>query len=513
MKIGNRLQFTEHHRFYLYRDFSLSALDHKMLTLIYQPMIGAFAASLYQLLYFQVAEGFTGYSPLEPQRKLFLGLGLEMNERGRAFLADQASALEAVGLLQTSRLSVPENDDVVYEYELAAPLTPAEFFRNQHLSMLLRDKVGKFAVISLREAFFVREPDELAGAELQKENISVPFYELFRLNTQVVDYELEQALTEVAPSRPAAAPAGPLPSETAGIPYGEILLRFPRHSGNRAYVERLRGDKDALAQLNYVAYKYSLNAADISRLLDEDGVFGSRGELLIDELQLKAGQLYRQDRKRESERERHLARAAAMSHEGGAAEPLEEYAVEAKDYMEVPPRLAGRCDIHQYNMLMRNEPHTKFLQRFFPGAVPEWIERTYERIDLNYRLPAPVINVLIHYVLGMNESKRVTKTFIEAVVSNMLVQQVDTFEKAVMYVREQVQMEKEKQLRKQSPAGGGAAGARGARSGGARGSARGGLSRKPVIPIVQEKTSSSAAITPEELEEMRRLARKLDGNN
>ena len=37
-------------------------------------------------------------------------------------------------------------------------------------------------------------------------------------------------------------------------------------------------------------------------------------------------------------------------------------------------------------MLMRNEPHTRFLQRFFPGAVPDWIERVFERMDLNYKL-------------------------------------------------------------------------------------------------------------------------------
>ena len=100
--------------------------------------------------------------------------------------------------------------------------------------------------------------------------------------------------------------------------------------------------------------------------------------------------------------------------------------------MEVPKRLEGRCDIHQYNMLMRNEPHTRFLQRFFPGAMPDLIDRTFERIDLNYKLPAAVINVLIHYVIGTNDSQRVTKTFIEAVASNMLLKQVDTFEKAVL---------------------------------------------------------------------------------
>ena len=32
-----------------------------------------------------------------------------------------------------------------------APLGPNEFFRNQHLTLLLRDKVGKFMLLSLRE--------------------------------------------------------------------------------------------------------------------------------------------------------------------------------------------------------------------------------------------------------------------------------------------------------------------------------------------------------------------------
>ena len=76
-----------------------------------------------------------------------------MNEGSRKYLIHQASRLEAVGLLQTSRLGFPDNADVIYEYELVQPLSPAEFFRNIHFTMLLRDKVGKYAVISLRESF------------------------------------------------------------------------------------------------------------------------------------------------------------------------------------------------------------------------------------------------------------------------------------------------------------------------------------------------------------------------
>jgi len=507
MRIGHVLQFTEHHRYYTFRGFSLSPLDLRMLSLIYQPMIGASAISLYQLLYHGVAEGRTGYSAVEPHRMLFLALGLEMNERGRKRLVTDTSRLEAVGLLQTSRLAMPDNDDVVYEYELCAPLSPEEFFRNQHLSLLLRDQIGKYSVIALRESFNSKEPDELAEARWHKENISVPFYEVFRLNTSNVDDELEQALVEVAPSRQPAQ--RPPVSETAGLTVGELLIRFPRGAANRKHVERLRGDEDAMAQLNYVAYKYSLGAADICRLLDEDGVFTPQGELLVDEMQLRANQLYRQDKKREADRQRAMARSGAYADESDDQDEEAEHAVPEELYMAVPKQLEGRCDIHQYNMLMRNEPHTRFLQRYFPGAVPDMIDRTFERIDLNYKLPPAVINVLIHYVIGANDSQRVTKTFIEAVASNMLLKGIDTFEKAIRYVREQQQIEAERDRQ-----GGAAGGRAGASGGGSRGRGRAGgtaASRKPAIPIVSQAEQEGGALSAEKLEELRRLARKLDG--
>ena len=48
-----------------------------------------------------------GYSPLEQQRKLFLLLELEQGERGRKYLIEQSSKLEAIGLLQTTRKFLP----------------------------------------------------------------------------------------------------------------------------------------------------------------------------------------------------------------------------------------------------------------------------------------------------------------------------------------------------------------------------------------------------------------------
>ncbi len=201
MRMKNLLHYTENHRYCVYREFGLSALDELMLGSVYQPMVGAFAVSLYRLLFQHVPVGQIGYSPLEQQRRLFLTLGLEPSEKGRKHLIEQTSKLEAVGLLQTSRLYAPETDDYMYEYEMQPPLAPADFFRTQHLTLLLRDKIGKFAVLSLRESLWSSESAEWSQSSYNKENISIPFYELFELNTHVIDYELEQALSEVSSGR------------------------------------------------------------------------------------------------------------------------------------------------------------------------------------------------------------------------------------------------------------------------------------------------------------------------
>ncbi|MEK4047007.1 helicase DnaB [Paenibacillus sp. FSL H8-0048] len=440
MRMSNLHHFTEHHRYCVSREFGLSQLDGRMLGSVYQPMVGAFAISLYRLLFEHIPAESIGYSGVEQQRRLFMTLGVEPNEKGRKYMVDQASRLEAVGLLQTCRLYAAENDDYMYEYELMPPLSPADFFATQHLTLLLRDKIGKFAVLSLREQFWHREPEEWSGRSMGKENISLPFYDIFELNTHVIDYELEQALAEVASVRQ----PGTTQDAEPNIAYSDIILRFPRESVNRAHVEKLRFDHNQMGVINYVARKYELGPQDVCRLLDEDDVFTPDGEVILDTLQYKASQHFRQDMKRQEKREIAAAkvvslRSAAEEENDPTAVPVEQ-AVEMEFYVEVPPQFLSKCDIHQYNMMLRNEPYTRLLQTFFPGAVPGQLMDIFEKIDLNYKLSGEVINVLIHYLMTMVASggdQRMNRNFVEAIASNMLVKQVNTYEKAVRYIRDQ----------------------------------------------------------------------------
>ncbi|MDB5052635.1 MAG: replication initiation and rane attachment protein DnaB/DnaD family [Bacilli bacterium] len=494
MRITNLHHFTENHRFCIYRDFSLSGLDYRMLSSIYQPMIGAFAISLYMTLYQQLSSEKVGFSPLEQQRKLFFSLELEHGERGRKFFVEQSSKLEAVGLLQTTRRFIESNDDYIYEYQLTQPLAPQEFFKNQHLILLLRDKVGKHMVLFLHEDLVAEEPDEIK--QTNSENLSVPFYELFKLNTQVIDYELEQALYQTAASRQSD---GKLDVTTKGFAYEDIIMRFPRESRNRAFVENIRFRPDQLAAVNIVAKKYHLTLQETCRLLDEDTVFDDEGNLLVDLLQYKANLFYRQVKKREESQDRHVQK---MDEQGRTEEDemQEEKSVEMAFYLDVPTVFQGQCDVHQYNMLLRNEPYTLVLKRFFSqGSVPDGVLDIFEKIDLNYKLHEEVINVLIHFIHADRRSW--AKSSIEAVASDLLGKQIITYEQAVGYVRDKAKYREQAAARSTTGADRGAySKTRNANAG----------KQKPKISIIADGPVSKP-LSNEQIEAIRQRARKLDG--
>ncbi|MNC47046.1 hypothetical protein D3C75_960900 [compost metagenome] len=177
--------------------------------------------------------------------------------------------------------------------------------------------------------------------------------------------------------------------------------------------------------------------------------------------------------------------------------------MEMEYYVEVPPQFLTKCDIHQYNMMLRNEPYTRLLQTFFPGAVPGQLMDIFEKIDLNYKLSGEVINVLIHYLMTMVASggdQRMNRNFVEAIASNMLVKQVNTYEKAVRYIRDQSKVKGK----------GAASGSSGAASGTSQRpyAKSGGRSGKPEIPIVLDD-GSAGTVSDEEFAAMMKKAAEI----
>jgi replication initiation and membrane attachment protein len=274
-------------------------------------------------------------------------------------------------------------------------------------------------------------------------------------------------------------------------------MRIPRTSRNRPFVEELKHRPDELARINYVAQKYDLKLQELCRLLDEDDAFGADGTADLDALQTKANQSFDQGLKRDETRTRYMAKMDDQDSEPGDEAIPEEKPVEMAFYLEVPAMFQGQCDIHQYNMLMRNEPYTLVLKRFFPkGQVPEGVRDIFAKVDLIYKLNEEVINVMIHFL--HTDKRSWAKSSIEFVASDLLGKQVTTYEQAVQYVREQLAYRARSAAKsdKRKPA--------------EAGSYPRSSTKKPNIPIIQNVPEDSLP-TEEEFAAMRRKAQKLDG--
>jgi replication initiation and membrane attachment protein len=497
MRINQLHHFTEHHRFCVHREFALSTLQQKMLTAMYQPMIGPLAVSLYQTLHAQLAPDRTGFSAMEQQRKLFMAMQMAPNEKGRTLLLEQTSMLEAVGLMQSYRKYLPQTDDYVFEYRLQAPLGPQEFFENAHLTLLLRDRIGKYMLLLLRDELVTDQPEELADPAISSEALSVPFYELFELNTKVVDLELEQLSTGGGLREPAKV-NGAIRQEEEGIRYEQIMSRFPRVSVNRLFVEHLRNQPQQMATIRFVAKKFRLSAAEVCRLLDEDGVFDDDGELQLERVQYVANLMFRQSKRRDEQRERQLHKAPQVATNEQSNEPSvpKEQSVQMQFYLDVPALFHGQCDVHQYNLLLRNQSYTQVLQLFFQQrAVPDPLLDVFSKLDLTYKLPDQVLNVLIHYLHVLNKSW--TKGFIESIASDISARNISTYEQAVEYVRTQI-------AARQAPKASG----NGATTTNRTSTSQKG--RKPKLIAQYEQPIEQQQLTPEELEELKRMAAELD---
>lgn len=442
MRITNMLHFTENHRYCVYRDFSLSTLDYRMLTNIYQPMIGAFAVSLYNTLYGQLSAEKVGYSPLEQQRRLFLSLELEPGEKGRKYLIEMTSKLEAVGLLKTTRHYITEEQDYIFEYALSAPLSPNEFFKNQHLMLFLRDKVGKYLMLTLRNELLMDKPEQLKGSN--SEDLSSYFYEIFELNTKVIDYELEKVFYESAAVKQDDAM---LNTVEKSFHYSDIAMHFPKSSENRLFVENLRYDSDQLTYVNYLAKKYKLSLRDTCYLLDETGVFDEQGVIRTDFMEYRANEMYRQNKTHEDNRIRKMIQFAEEAVvDEGTEEPAEK-PLEMKYYEEVPYPLLGKLNAEQYNYILRNEPYRRLLETVFSeGTIPDFVLSLISKVELNYKLHKSVVNILIHYILLDNKSWN----SIEPIASDMIAKKIDTYEKGIDYIRAKMKMRRTMEKKSES---------------------------------------------------------------
>jgi replication initiation and membrane attachment protein len=123
----------------------LHEYDRKVLTFLYQPLIGPICMSLYMTLWAELEENRL-WSAHSSHHSLMSLLDMNLKDIYHARLK-----LEGIGLLKTHVKN--EEDNRSFIYELQPPLTPEQFFLDGLLNIYFYRKVGKNQFLRLKRFF------------------------------------------------------------------------------------------------------------------------------------------------------------------------------------------------------------------------------------------------------------------------------------------------------------------------------------------------------------------------
>ncbi|WP_019242869.1 MULTISPECIES: replication initiation and membrane attachment family protein [Bacillus] len=132
----------------------LGEYDRKIITLLYQPLIGPLSVSLYMTLWSEI-ESNRLWSKDSNHYCLMNMMGLSLKE-----IYEARSRLEGIGLLKVYKQSSQEATSLLYE--LMAPLNPEQFFTDGMLNVYLYKKIGKSQFAKLKH-FFSDEAMDVKG--------------------------------------------------------------------------------------------------------------------------------------------------------------------------------------------------------------------------------------------------------------------------------------------------------------------------------------------------------------
>ncbi|MDF2558115.1 MAG: Replication initiation and rane attachment protein [Bacillales bacterium] len=143
--LKSRPEVSPNDKYWVHNCHKLTEIDQRMIHLLYQPLVGSSAISLYQLLLSEVfADQMWSKSKFHSWLLDIMGCQIE------ELIADRKK-LEAIGLLRVWKKDTDANDE--FFYEIQSPYSAEVFFKDDILPYFLRQKVGDEHFKRLQEMF------------------------------------------------------------------------------------------------------------------------------------------------------------------------------------------------------------------------------------------------------------------------------------------------------------------------------------------------------------------------
>ncbi|PLS16952.1 Replication initiation and membrane attachment protein [Bacillus sp. M6-12] len=367
--------------------------DRKILTMLYQPLIGPVCISLYITLWSELEE-----NRLWSNSSLHYGLMNTMAINLKE-IYDARVKLEGLGLLKVYKKK--DNDETEFIYELHPPLSPEQFFTDGMLNVYLFKKVGKVHFGRLKKFFC----DEAISTNEYSE-VTKAFPEVFSSEHLESLYVTDEAQSHISPDPGQEFIGKAGGAELTGFePFFDFDLLF---SGlNNSLVPRKAFTLKVKETIAKLAFLYGIDALQMQNLILR--AVNGENEVDLEELRKAARDWYQ----------------------------IEHY--------ESLPSLSDRVQPANY-LTQTGEPKTKeeqlirHLETVSPrqrliqvsgGAEPSKNDlQIIEDIMMNQNLPPGVINVLIEYVMIKTDMK-LSKGYVEKIAGHWARKKIVTVKQAM----------------------------------------------------------------------------------
>lgn len=356
----------------------LSGEDRNVLFKLYQPIIGTIAINLYLTLWSDL-DSFQINSLEETHHNLMVKTRIKLED-----LLEAREKLEAIGLLKTYFKKGSVNS---YVYELYSPLEPKEFLENPLLTVALQNNIGKKEYKKI-VSFFEIPKFDLKGYE----DITSSFSETFGVESSAI---VSDNITNIRAVNSVEILVN------SKVDLNGVLAIIPDE-----YLNKKTVSKDVKSLIYKLSFIYNLKEEELSELI-RNSVDEKR---MIDKDKLrKTCQNY-----------------YTFEHKGSMPSLI---------YKNQPEYLRKKETDGSKRSKMIYEFETtspyEFLEGRNKGTRPSKGDLAIlETLLIDYELSPGVVNVLIDYVLKINDNK-LTRNFVLAIASQWKRSNIKTVEEAM----------------------------------------------------------------------------------
>ncbi|MBC2280187.1 helicase DnaB [Listeria welshimeri] len=363
----------------------LTGADRKIITMLYQPLMGAECLALYQTLFTEVEENRL-WSEAHSHVQLLNMLDISLKALFEARLK-----LEGLGLLKSYVKT--ENDQRFYVYEILPPLSPEKFFSDGLLNIYLYSKIGNAQFQRLRR-FFADEAFETdTYSEITRSFQDV--FEPFKGGSSAAEPVSNQVLVDKVAAKE-------IEFDDASFDFHLFLSLL-----SPGMITREKITKEVRQTILKLHGIYQVSEKDMPSYLYR--ALDSNGEIDIVYL-------------------RKIVREGYTIENGAPPKLQMKHETSIKEELEVKETLNDEEALQVY---LESITPFQLLVDISDGAVPAETDlRVVEEVMNQQNLPVPVMNVLIEYVL-LRLDRKLSKNYMMTIAAHWKRKNVKTAKEAM----------------------------------------------------------------------------------